>query len=55
MEVSDVLFSLLRSALNKMPVETQTLDCLSEEMLSAVYRLSEKQDMSHMVGGYCLS
>ncbi len=55
MEVSDALFSLLRSALNKMPVETQTLDCLSEEMLSTVYRLSDRHDMSHIVGAALLS
>lgn len=55
MEVSDMLFSLMRSVLAKKPIEKQALDCLSIETLSAVYRLSDRHDMAHMVGAALLS
>lgn len=50
METTQLLFSCIRSVLTNTPLKPEVQNALSAQTLSAVYRLSEQHDMSHMMG-----
>lgn len=50
MTENQILFSLLRSQLNGVPVENDTLQSLSLEVLEAVCKLADAHDLGHLVG-----
>ncbi len=50
MTISEIMFALVQTEMNETDISSDILNCLNDNTLSELYKLSSSQDIAHIVG-----